>query len=84
MKGTITSYVQAGGELSELEPYAVRWVKRLAVRINQPEYSQWHWTKDGNFTSCGVVIPIVSTDGYVAETDDLREKVTCKRCLREK
>lgn len=59
------------------DPHAVRWVIRMVCK--EPEFSKWHYTGDGNFSLCRVLIPVTSI--WLPQTDVI-EQVDCKNCLK--
>lgn len=64
------------------EPHAVRWARRELKRLMMLDYTKWHWTEDGVFTICGVLIPIgLDLPGTCfPECYDWFEIVDCERC----
>jgi hypothetical protein len=60
--------------------HAVRWARRQ-VR-GEMDYTRWHWTIDACFTLCRRPV-LIGLDGtYLPETDERKEQVTCRICLR--
>lgn len=64
-----------------IEIHAVRWARRALKRLMTLDYTKWHATRDGDFTFCGILIPIGLRGTFLPETDDWMGRVDCLRCL---
>jgi hypothetical protein len=62
--------------------HAVRWARRELKRMFTLDYSKWHVTDNGNFTICGLPIPVGLRGTTLPETDDDLYRVDCGRCRR--
>lgn len=61
------------------DPHAVRWASSKGLL--DYNWTKWHWTTNSNSTLCGRLIRLANNSGsFLPETDDLQDKVTCKRC----
>lgn len=70
--------------MRDYEAHAVRWVKCEIKSRFETKHTRWHWTKNGQQTLCGRYI-LVGGEGkaFLPETDDFKEIVDCKICVKK-